>query len=94
MSDMELTAVVLYEGALAHYEVNVGDDGICKAQLSKYNGMPGHFPESTIVLHKEGRHWVADISNQTLSDDLGYAIEIKAKPILDGRRRSGGHPAA
>jgi hypothetical protein len=30
---------------------------------------------------------------QDLSDELGYAIELKAKPLLDGRKRSGGHPA-
>ncbi|HEY0580406.1 MAG TPA: hypothetical protein VGC75_06835 [Candidatus Nitrosocosmicus sp.] len=91
---MEVTAVVLHEGALAHYEVNVGKDGICTAQLSRYNGNPAHAPARQIILHKEGRHWVADTYNSSLSDDLGYAIELKAKPILLSRNRNGGHPAA
>lgn len=34
----------------------------------------------------------SDVDNQ-LSDDLGYAVELKAKPILEERRREGGHPA-
>jgi hypothetical protein len=90
---MEMTAVVLYEGALAHYEVEIGRDGICTARLSRYNGNQEHSPAKEIVLQKEGRHWVANDSNFELSDDLGYAIEIKAKPILDERKRGGTHPA-
>ena len=92
--NMDLTAVILYQGALAHYEVDVREDGTCQAHLARYNGNKDHFPETNILLHKEGRHWVANISDQTLSDDLGYAIEIKAKPILEIRKRTGGHPAA
>jgi hypothetical protein len=90
---MEVTAVVLFDGALAHYEVSVGDNGVCTAQLSRYNGSPDHTPAQTITLYKEGRRWIADVANSILSDDLGYAIEMKAKPILDARRR-GSHPAA
>lgn len=86
---MEMTAVVLYEGALAHFEVEVGRNGECTARLSRYNGKPGTAPTQTIKLHKEGRHWVSDDSNSALSDDLGYAIEQKAKPLLEERKRSG-----
>ena len=90
---MEVTAVVLYDGALAHYEVSIEGNGICKARLSRYNGSPEHTPARNITLHKEGRHWVSDNTNPVLSDDLGYAIEIKAKPLLEVRKRSGEHPA-
>lgn len=86
---MEMTAVVLYEGALAHFEVEVGRNGECTARLSRYNGKPGTAPTQTIKLHKEGRHWVSDDSNSALSDDLGYAIEQKAKPLLEERKRRG-----
>ena len=86
---MEMTAVVLYEGALAHFEVEVGRNGECTARLSRYNGKPGTAPTQTIRLHKEGRHWVSDDSNSALSDDLGYAIEQKAKPLLEERKRIG-----
>lgn len=90
---MEVTAAVLYGGRLAHYEVQVQSGRECYAQLSSYNGAGPEQPPRTIKLRKEGRHWISnDVDNQ-LSDDLGYAVELKAKPILEGRRREGGHPA-
>lgn len=89
---MEVTAAVLYGGHLAHYDVQVESGRECFAQLSSYNGNPLQQPPPTIKLRKEGRHWVSDVDNR-LSDDLGYAVELKAKPILEGRRREGGHPA-
>lgn len=89
---MEVTAAVLYGGSLAHYDVRVESGSECYAQLSSFKGSPSNQPPQHITLKKEGRHWVSqDVDNQ-LSDDLGYAVELKAKPILDDRRR-GGHPA-
>jgi hypothetical protein len=90
---MEMTAVVLHEGALAHYEVAIAEDGTCHAYLQKYNGRRENAPPQRLVLHKERRRWVADERFADLSDELGYAIELKAKPILEGRNRSGSHPA-
>ena len=90
---MEVTAVVLHGGALAHYDVEVGGDGICTAHLSKYNGRPDQTPPQNVTLHREGRHWVGNINNKDLSEDLGYAIELKAKPLLDSRKRGSEHPA-
>lgn len=96
---MEMTAVVLHEGALAHYEVAIGDDGRCYARLQKYNGRTENAPPNRLVLHKERKRWVSndtqahDQRHQDLSDELGYAIELKAKPILEERKRSGEHPA-
>ena len=89
---MEVTAVVLYGGALAHYDVRVGKTGECYAQLSSYNGNPSQTPPREMVLKKQGRHWVSDNGELALSDELGYAVELKAKPILETRKR-GGHPA-
>jgi hypothetical protein len=90
---MEVTAAVLYGGSLAHYEVQVESGGECFAKLSSFNGSPSRQPPQMIRLHKEGRHWVSRDVDNRLSDDLGYAVELKAKPILEGRKRSGGHPA-
>jgi hypothetical protein len=90
---MEMTAVVLHEGALAHYEVAIGEDGRCYAHLQKYNGRSENAPPRDLTLQKERKRWVADERYKDLSDELGYAIELKAKPILDGRSRFGGHPA-
>ena len=84
-----MTAVVLYEGALAHFDVEIGRNGECIARLARYNGKQDSAPTQPIRLHKEGRHWVSNDINSSLSDDLGYAIELKAKPILEERKRSG-----
>jgi hypothetical protein len=92
-SDMEMTAVVLHEGALAHYDVEIGEDGRCYAYLQKYSGRPENMPPRQLVLRKERRHWVADDNYSDLSDELGYAIELKAKPLLTDRSRGSGHPA-
>lgn len=90
---MEVTAAVLFGGSLAHYDVQVESGSECYAQLSSYKGSPSHRPPQHIKLRKEGRHWVSsDVDNQ-LSDDLGYAVELKAKPMMDDRRRVGGPPA-
>lgn len=90
---MEVTAVVLHKGALAHYDVTIGTDGVCVAHLSSYNGAATTSPPHCITLQKEGRHWVSDSTHPNLSDDLGYAVELKARPFLDQRNRFGGHPA-
>lgn len=90
---MEMTAVVLHEGALAHYDVTLGEDGNCYAYLQQYKGRSENAPPRKINLHKEGRHWVSNETHSNLPDELGYAIEMKAKPLLDARKRGGGHPA-
>jgi hypothetical protein len=89
---MEVTAAVLFGGALAHYDVRIEGSGECSARLSSYNG--SQQPPQRITLKKEGRHWVSSDVDHNLSDDLGYAVELKAKPLLEGRKRGGGHPAA
>ena len=90
---MEVTAAVLFEGALAHYEVRVEDKGECYAQLSEYKGGSNHRPPDHIRLIKQGRHWVSENADPSLSDELGYAVELKLKPVLESRIRRGGHPA-
>jgi hypothetical protein len=89
---MEVTAAVLFGGSLAHYDVQVDSGRECHARLASYNGSSSQQPPLEITLRKEGRHWVSQNVDNQLSDDLGYAVELKAKPILDDRRR-GGHPA-
>ena len=91
---MEVTAAVLYNGALAHYDVQLRDERECIAKLSSYNGNPLQTPPREIKIRKEGRHWVSSETGGPLADDIGYAVELKAKPLMEGRRRGGGHPAA
>ena len=33
---MEVTAAVLYSGALAHYDVSIENRGVCTARLTDY----------------------------------------------------------
>ena len=89
---MEVTAAVLYGGSLAHYDVRIENGRECRAQLFSYKGSPAQQPPQSITLRKEGRHWVSTNADNSLSDDLGYAVELKVKPILEERNRSG-HPA-
>ncbi len=92
---MEVTAVVLHGGALAHYDVEVQNDGICTAHLARFNGSPDRTPPQDIILRRDGRRWVSDISDTDLSEDIGYAIEMKVPEeiILNNNRKRGGNPA-
>lgn len=94
---MEVTAAVLYDGALAHYDVSIENQGVCRARLMEYKGSPQHAPPAELTLVKEGRQWVSDVADRNLSEDIGYAVEIKVPKELvmnSHRRREGGHPAA
>ena len=90
---MEVIAAVLHDGKLAHYEVSIERNGVCEAHLSDFKGRPDQTPPRHVTLKKEGRRWVSDVADRTLVEDLGYAVEIKVKPLLEERKRGGGHPA-
>jgi hypothetical protein len=93
---MEVTAVVLHGGALAHYDVEVRNDGVCTAHLARFNGRADHTPPQHITLRRDGRRWVSDINDPDLSEDIGYAIEMKVpKEVIlnNSRKRGGTHPA-
>ena len=93
---MEVTAVVIYKGALAYYNVSEQRGEAFNAHLVKYNGEEDH-PPRYILLKKEGRHWTGDINNKELLDDLGYAAEIEVKRCAEDfnhRKRDGNHPSA
>jgi len=93
---MEVTAAVLYGGALAHYDVNIENRGVCLARLASYKGNPDNMPPQMVTLRKEGRRWISQEAGRDLAEDLGYAVELKVpKEILlaEDRRRDGVHPA-
>jgi hypothetical protein len=88
---MEKTVAVWFKGFLAHYKISGGRDGVFTAELLKYNGAIETSPPNEFPLHKEGRHWIDDDTNQDLLDELGKAIEIQvygAEQISNPRRRS------
>jgi hypothetical protein len=93
---MEVTAAVLYDGALAHYDVNIEQEGVCVARLSSYKGRNGQQPPELVTLRKEGRRWISDEASRNLAEDIGYAVELKVpREVMQdaGRRRNGVHPA-
>lgn len=94
---MEVTAAVLYDGALAHYDVSIENNGVCRARLAEYKGSPENHPPQHLILRKEGRNWISKDVSKDLSEDLGYAVEMKVPRQMIGdnnRRRGGLHPAA
>ncbi len=93
---MEVTAVVIYKGALAYYNVSKQREDAFNAHLIKYNGHQD-YPPQHILLTKEGRHWTGNVSNKELLDDLGYAAELEVKRKIEEpfyRKRDGSHPSA
>ena len=91
---MEQQVAVWYRGSLALYKISGGDNGVFNAELIKYNGPAEGGPPREFPLHKEGRHWIDDDTNQDLLDDLGKAIEIQTYPeqISNPRRYDSGRP--
>lgn len=92
---MEKTVAVWYKGFLAHYKVSGGSLGVFTAELIKYNGPSEISPPVEFPLHKEGRHWMDDHTNQDLLDELGKAIEIQAygpEQVSNPRNYNHGRP--
>jgi hypothetical protein len=74
---MEKTVAVWFKGSLALYKISGGNEGIFNAELVKFDGPSETGPPREFLLHKEGRHWIDDDTNQDLLDELGKAIEIQ-----------------
>jgi hypothetical protein len=94
---MEVTAAVLYGGKLAHYDVSVRNDGTCDARLTAFKGSAQSAPPERLTLRKEGRHWVSNVPDKDLSEDIGYAVEIKVPQdmmAVSSRRRDSANPAS
>lgn len=93
---MEVTAAVLYGGALAHYDVSIRDDGSFDARLTAFKGSAQNAPPQQLTLRKEGRRWVSNVNDKDLPEDIGYAVEMKVPKemvAVDARKRFG-HPAS
>ena len=74
---MEVSVVVLFKGALAHYRVQVKGRKEYLAELTTYKGLAENQPPHQILLRKQGRQWMSETADHQLSDDLGYAVEQK-----------------
>jgi hypothetical protein len=76
---MDVTAVVLYQGALAYYTVSRQGDGTYVARLLSYGGAQQSEPPQTIHFWSDGRHCNGSIENEELMDDLWLAVKEKLK---------------
>jgi hypothetical protein len=87
---MEQTVAVWYREFLALYKISGGRDGIFNAELIQFNGPSEASPPQEFPLHKDGRHWTDDDTNQDLLDELGKAIEIQVTGVtqISNPRRS------
>ena len=72
---MEVTAVVLHRGALAHYAVTERGKDRFEAHLLKYGGDPAGSPPQNVSLEKIGRHCVGNVIEAGLMDDIYYAAK-------------------
>jgi hypothetical protein len=72
---MEKTITVSYEGGIAHYKVYHQDDGNYQVHLLRFNGNPDKEPPREFSLHKDGRIWVNEKTDEGLVEEIGKAIE-------------------
>ena len=72
---MELTAVVPYKGALAHYSIRSNVYSIYETSLSAYEGSAADQPPAFFLLLNNGARWVSSLAEELFTDELGKAIE-------------------
>ena len=76
---MEVTAVVFYKGALAHYTVTWECGQKYEARLLDYRGTMDNEPPRVIRFIKEGRHCTGDTAEQDLMDELYSTVQYYSK---------------
>ncbi|MBB1284628.1 hypothetical protein HRH25_09610 [Flavisolibacter sp. BT320] len=76
---MEVTAVVLHRGALAHYTVTLEGKDKFVARLLIYNGDPASTPPEQVQVERQGRHCIGNIEDEALLDELYYAAREKLR---------------
>lgn len=84
---MEVTAVVLHKGALAHYTVHTNSDERYEAHLVRYKGAPENEPPQDIEFSKRGRHCTGSTEEQDLMDDICNAVQVSMR--RGGSKKSG-----
>jgi hypothetical protein len=72
---MEVAAVVLHRGALAHYTVAERGKDRFVAHLLYYRGDPASTPPKEVMLEKQGRHCTGSVEDVGLLDELYYAAK-------------------
>jgi hypothetical protein len=74
---MDVTAIVLHKGALAHYNVHKDGGQVYEAHLLRYKGARENEPPQDIAFQRAGRHCTGSTDEQDLMDDIMYAVQAK-----------------
>lgn len=81
---MEITAVVLHKGSLAHYTVSQKSDGTYEAHLLRYGGNRQDKPPKGLGFVKDGRHCTGNTQEEELMDELCAAIKLENEKANGG----------
>lgn len=73
---MELTAVIPYKGALAHYFIRSNAYSVFETILSAYEGATANRPPSFFLMLKNGTRWMSSLEEEVVTEELGKAIEL------------------
>jgi hypothetical protein len=73
---MELTAVIPYKGALAHYSIRSNAYSVFETILSAYEGVAANQPPSFFLMLKNGTRWMSSLEEEVFTEELGKAIEL------------------
>ena len=84
---MDMTAVVIHKGALAHYSVHTDGEEHYEAHLVRYKGAPENEPPQDIEFDKAGRHCTGSTEEQDLMDDICNAVQVSMR--RGGSKKSG-----
>jgi hypothetical protein len=76
---MDVRAVVLHKGALAHYAVRTDGEKHYEAHLVRYKGAPEDEPPQEIAFDKAGRHCTGSTEEQDLMDDICNAVQVTVR---------------
>jgi hypothetical protein len=75
---MELTTVVAYKGARAHYCLRTSCYSIWETTLAAYEGAAANQPPAFFLLLKNGTHWVSSLEEDLFTEELGRAIDQRS----------------
>lgn len=77
--EMELKAIVEFEGGLAHYRILPESNGIYQARLLEYDGNSGKTPPEEVILVRGYRQWSGSYDRQDLLNNIGNFIEERSR---------------
>jgi hypothetical protein len=79
---MWLKGIAQYDGGLAHYNMQQENEGIYQANLTQFDGKPGHQPPQRIILIRGRKGWTGNIKDKKLIRDLGSIIDVRTRGRL------------